>query len=301
VARDDPPALSLATASLFDSHAHLADAQFADDLPLVLERARAAGIREVLVPAAEPADADRAAAIASLTFGPVHAPGSPGAERGVAGEPDAGSRDAARALPRIYWSAGLHPHEARRWGAGTAGEIVEKLEAGAAAVGETGLDFHYDHSPRDAQRAAFETQAALARERDLPLIVHSREADVETVAILRGSGIAAERVILHCFSAGPALFREALERGYYVSFSGLITFKRYDTPHYLSEVAAERLLIETDAPYLAPVPLRGRRNEPAFLPATLGRLAAARGLDPAEAARLTRANALRVYKLAHPS
>ncbi len=269
MAEGDTPAFPPTPAPLFDSHAHLADARFTEDLRLVLERAAAANVREVLVPAVEPADADRAATIAG----------------------DAPS------MPRLFWSAGLHPHEARRWDPSTAGDIAARLDAGAVAVGETGLDFHYDHSPRNAQRAAFEGQAELARQRDLPLIVHSREADAETGAVLRAIGVAPERVILHCFSAGPSLFREALERGYYVSFSGLVTFNRYDTPHYLAEVPAGRVLIETDAPYLAPVPLRGRRNEPGFLPATLECVAAARGLEPADAAVLTRANALRVYKL----
>jgi TatD DNase family protein len=270
VARRDLPALPPAPGPLFDSHAHLADARFAADLPQVLARAAGAGISEVLIPATEPADAGRAAAIA----------------RGL------GTR-----IPRLYWSAGLHPHEAGRWEPDTAVEIAAALDAGAVAVGETGLDFHYDHASRTAQLAAFEGQAALARERELPLVVHSREADADTAALLRASGVAPERVILHCFSAGASLFREALERGYYVSFSGLITFAGYATPEVLVQVPEERVLVETDAPYLAPVPLRGRRNEPAFLPATLARLAAARGLDPQDAARLTRTNAFRVYKL----
>lgn len=223
---------------------------------------------EVLVPATEPADAARAASIGAMVE-----------------------------APRVFWSAGLHPHAADRWSEAVADEVRAQLDAGAVAVGETGLDFHYDNSARAKQREAFADQAALARKRDLALIVHSREADRETAEVLRASGIAPERVILHCFSAGNVLLREALERGYYVSFSGLITFKSYATPEFLSAVSAARVLLETDAPYLAPVPLRGRRNEPAFLPATLARLAQARGLDAADAAGLTRANARRVYKL----
>jgi TatD DNase family protein len=270
VAEGGPPARPSAVPPLFDSHAHLTDARFAEDLPVVLTRAAEAGVREILVPASEPEDADRAAAIA---------------------------RGAPASGPRLFWSAGLHPHDASRWEGSVVVELEARLEAGAVAVGETGLDFHYDHSPRETQRVAFAAQAALARARDLPLIVHSRSADAETIEVLRASGIPPERVILHCFSAGPDLFREALACGYYVSFSGLVTFKNYDTPHYLAEPPADRVLIETDAPYLAPVPFRGRRNEPAFLPATLARLAEARGLEPAAAAALTRANALRVYKL----
>jgi TatD DNase family protein len=267
---------------LFDSHSHLTDERFATDLGDVLARAASCNVSEVFLPATEPADAERAAAIAA---------------RGAARSPEAPSPAGVGSTPRLFWSAGLHPHEARRWSPEVAAEVEERLGRGALAVGETGLDFHYDHSPRDLQRLAFETQAELARGRDLPLVVHSREADGETAAVLRASGLPPERVILHCFSAGRALLREAVEWGYYVSFSGMITFRNYETAEFLREVPPERLLVETDAPYLAPVPWRGHRNEPAYLSATVAVLAAARGLEPAEAGALTRANALRVYKL----
>ncbi|MBA2564575.1 MAG: TatD family hydrolase [Gemmatimonadetes bacterium] len=176
--------------------------------------------------------------------------------------------------------------------------LEEAFEAGAVAVGETGLDFHYDNAPRSRQREAFEAQAEIAVRRGLPLIVHSRAAERETADVLRGSGLPADRVILHCFSAGPELLEAALHEGWYVSFSGLITFRGYTTVEFPRRVPPERLLIETDAPYLAPVPMRGRRNEPAFLPATLARVAETRGLELAAAALLTRANTLRVYGLA---
>jgi TatD DNase family protein len=259
--------------ALFDSHAHLADPRFAGDLPQVLSRAAEAGVREVLVPAAEPEDASRTAAIAAeAAAGPF-------------------------AAPRVFWSAGLHPHEASRWSAAAEGAVISALGRGAVAVGETGLDFHYDHAPRDRQLEAFAAQAALARERDLPLIVHSREADDDTARVLVDGAMSAERVILHCFSAGDALFEEALRRGWYVSFSGLVTFRSFDRIHLLAEAADDRLLVETDAPYLAPVPFRGRRNEPAFLPATVARIAEARGTTAASVAALTRRNAFQVYKL----
>ena len=225
---------------------------------------------EVLLPASDPGDAVRAAEIA---------------------------RTAEAATPRIFWSAGLHPHVADRWNAKLAAEVRCQLETGAVAVGETGLDYHYENAPREMQREAFAAQVAIAVDQDHPVIVHSREADHDTADILREGRIRPERVILHCFSAGPDLFREALERGYYVSFSGLITFKSYPTPELLPAVPAKRLLVETDSPYLAPVPLRRRRNEPAFLTATVARLAEARGIETAEAAAVTRANARRVYKV----
>lgn len=256
-----------APAPLFDSHAHLTDPQFAADLSSVLERAARANVAEVLLPASDPDDAGRALELAAAHRGPA-----------------------------LFASAGLHPHGAGAWSAETRDRLVATLDRGAVAVGETGLDYHYDFATRADQRRAFEEQAALARERDLPLIVHAREADGDVAALLRASAIGAQRVILHSFSSGPELLRAALDEGWYVSFSGMITFRRYD-PAVVRAVATERLLVETDAPYLAPVPMRGRRNEPAYLPATAARLAVLRGLTPAAAAALTRDNARRVYKL----
>ncbi|MFN2432427.1 MAG: TatD family hydrolase [Gemmatimonadota bacterium] len=259
-----------APAALFDSHAHLTDERFATDLPAVLRRAAQANVAEVLLPATDPEDAGRARELAGTSF---------------------------ETAPRLLWSSGLHPHSAARWGPETSARLEAELDRGAVAVGETGLDYHYEFAPRGAQREAFQAQAELARARDLPLVVHSRAADVEIAEVLRASGLGAHRVILHSFSGGPDLLRAALEEGWYVSFSGMATFKSFD-PRPVAAVAPERLLLETDAPYLAPVPLRGKRNEPAFLGATLNRVADLRGIDPAEAAALTRANARRVYKLA---
>jgi TatD DNase family protein len=283
-----------APAPCFDSHAHLTDEQFAADLPEVFSRAARANVAELLIPATEPAEARRAREIARMAEA-ARAAGAPSGA--VSADAASVTSASAPAAPRVFWSAGLHPHSADRWEEDLAAELEAQLDAGAVAVGETGLDFHYENSPRKAQREAFAAQAALASARDLPLVVHSRAADRETLELLRESGLQPMRVILHCFSAGVELFEAALEEGYYVSFSGLITFKNYATPQFMGAVPAERLLVESDAPYLAPVPLRGRRNEPAFLPATLARVAEARGLEPAEAAVLTRANALRVYKL----
>ena len=237
-------------------------------------------MREVLLPATEPDDARRAAAIAR----DAAATGPPAAVDTVA-------------APRIFWSAGMHPHEASRWDARVQAEVLSALDDGAVAVGETGLDYHYDHAPRERQLEAFDAQAAIARDRGLPVIVHSREADADTTRLLVESGLPAERVILHCFSAGDSLFDEAIARGWYVSLSGLVTFRNFDRPHILTGVPDDRLLVETDAPYLAPVPFRGRRNEPAFLAATVRRIAEARGREPAAVAALTRRNAFQVYKL----
>jgi TatD DNase family protein len=196
----------------------------------------------------------------------------------------------------MWFTAGLHPHEAARWNSDTRLAVEAELDRGAVAVGEIGLDHHYDNSPRAIQRTAFADQLAIARERDLPAVVHSRDAEEETLAALDGSGIPAERVVLHCFTGSAGMLERAVERGYYVSFSGIATFRSFDAA-LVPGVPDERLLVETDAPYLAPVPQRGRRNEPAFLPATVAALAARRGVPAADLADRTRANARAFYRV----
>ncbi|MGH7542016.1 MAG: TatD family hydrolase, partial [Gemmatimonadota bacterium] len=187
-------------------------------------------------------------------------------------------------------------HEATRFGASARREIDELAgDPTVVALGETGLDYHYDHAPRDAQRASFRAHLELGSVSGLPVVVHSREADEDTASAIREWGGAATGV-LHCFSAGPAVLDAGLEAGWYVSFSGLATF----VPELGAAVRAvpdDRILIETDSPYLAPVPKRGRRNEPAFLRHTCDAVASLRRTDPAELARLTRRNARRLYRL----
>ena len=164
------------------------------------------------------------------------------------------------------------------------------------AVGETGLDYHYDRAPREAQRAAFAWQLAEAAGRRKPVIVHSREADDDTARLLveAPEGLTG---VLHCFSAGRPVLEAALARGLAVSFSGMVTFRNWDQAWAVEAVPDERLLIETDGPYLAPVPHRGQRNEPAFVAATAERLAAIRGTAPERLAELTAANARRLFGL----
>jgi TatD DNase family protein len=169
------------------------------------------------------------------------------------------------------------------------------------AVGETGLDYHYDHAPRAAQRAAFEAQLALGAERGLPVVVHAREADVDMAALVRAWG---ERVtlVLHSFSAGAPVFDAGLAVGAYFSFSGMVTFRNWDGAFWVTACPGDRLLVETDAPYLAPVPHRGGRNEPAFVARVAERIGALRGMSAVAVAALTTTNATRCFgpRVTHP-
>lgn len=254
---------------LFDSHAHLTDARFASDLDDVLATAAAAGVEYVVAIASDLEDARAATRLA---------------------------RSATR--PRVFATAGIHPHAAGLFGAAALGEL-ERLagEPTVVAIGETGLDFYYDNAPREAQVAAFRAQVELAAERRLPVVVHAREADAEVAKIVREYAGRAVGV-LHCFSSGSQLLDAGLEAGWYVSFSGLTTFKKYDGQELVRRVPDDRLLTETDSPYLAPEPRRGKRNEPAFLQHTVARLAEIREQAIDHVAELTFQNACRFYGLA---
>lgn len=188
------------------------------------------------------------------------------------------SRRLAAAHPRfLRFTAGIHPHDAGSATDADMGVIDEILRDGAVAVGECGLDYHYDHAPRAQQRAVFEAQLDLARRRALPAVVHTRDAEADTAAMVGGDAGSGVRGVLHCFTGSAALARTALDAGWYVSFSGIVTFRNWANDDVIRLVPADRLLVESDAPYLAPVPHRGRRNEPAWLGATLARIAAVRG------------------------
>lgn len=264
----------MATLSLFDSHSHLHDPAFDDDRDEALVRAHAAGVRELVVVGSDPEDAGRAKRLA-----------------GRAAELDS--------APAVWWTAGLHPHEARRWSAGIREALIERLAEGAVAVGETGLDYHYDNSPREEQRKAFAAQLAIAAERELPVVIHSRDAEDETLAVLADSDVPPERIVLHCFTGSPSMLETAVARGCHVSFSGIATFASFPAEDLVPRVPHDRLLAETDAPYLAPVPHRGKRNEPAFVVETVRRLAEIRGEPLEETARLTRENARRFYEISN--
>jgi TatD DNase family protein len=256
------PQTSIA-AMLVDTHCHLTAEPFAGDVEAVLERAWSGGVARIVVIGESPA-----AARAAL---------------------DLAARDA-----RISATAGLHPHEASAWTADTEAWLRDALrDARVVAAGEMGLDYHYEHSPRPVQRTVFDRQLALAAEAGKAAVVHARDADDDIVAILRNHPKAA--VILHSFSSGPGLLREALEAGHYVSFSGMVTFRSWTGDEAIRAVPAERVLVETDAPFLAPVPYRGKRNEPAFVAATARHVARVRGETPESFIECTGINAGRVF------
>ena len=253
-----------------DSHAHLADPAFDPDREAVIDRARAAGAGAVICIGESLAAARRAATIA------------------------------APYPELLFFTAGVHPHDAAEFDPLRDPEAIAALVAdGAVAVGECGLDYHYDHSPRDRQRRCFAAQLALARDVNRPVVVHTREAERDTAAMVSEAGASGVRGVLHCFTGSHALAEAALAVGWYVSFSGIITFKKWEDDALLRLVPDERILVESDAPYLAPVPHRGRRNEPSFVKLTLDRLAAARGSPPDALAAQTALNARRLFALPH--
>jgi TatD DNase family protein len=204
--------------------------------------------------------------------------------------------DMAAADPRILATAGVHPHDARSWTPDAEAWLRELLaDQRIVAVGEMGLDFHYDHSPKSEQHRAFEAQLALAAEFGKPAVIHARDADDAVAAILAAHPDVT--AILHSFSSGMGLLRAGLVLRHYVSFSGMITFKNWDLDDAIRETPLDRLLLETDAPYLAPVPHRGKRNEPAFVRQVAERMAAVRGMPVEELIALTGENAVRVFGL----
>ncbi len=251
-----------------DSHAHLADPAFDGDRTDVIARARTAGAAGIVCIGESIATAARA--------------------RGIAAE-----------HPGFVWhTAGVHPHGAAGFDAVRDSEgIRAELGQGAVAVGECGLDYHYDNAPRDRQRAAFAAQLELASEHRVPVVVHTRDAEDDTSAMIREAGAQGVRGVLHCFTGSHELARVAIDVGWYVSFSGIITFRKWSDDALLRLVPDDRLLAESDAPYLAPVPNRGKRNEPAWVEHTAARLAAARGVGTSAISALVAANARRLFNL----
>jgi len=248
---------------LVDTHCHLADAAFAGDAREVVDRAIAAGVGHLVVVGESRQAAEQALALAA-------------------------------ADPRLSATAGVHPHGASGWDAGAAEWLAQRLaDDRVVAAGEMGLDYHYDHSPRDRQRIAFESQLEIATVAGKPAVIHSRDADEDLAAVLRNHPGAV--AVLHSFSSGPAVLEAGLALGHYVSFSGMITFKSWHQDDAIRRVPPERLLVETDAPYLAPVPHRGKRNEPALVVHVAERMAAVLGLTVDEVARITTANARRLF------
>jgi TatD DNase family protein len=266
-ARRGGPALS-ASLPWFDSHAHLADGAFDQDRDAVIARTKDAGGHGIVCIGESLAAAGRAHGIA-------------GAHPGF-----------------VWWTAGVHPHDAAGFEpARDTAALRAALAEGAVAVGECGLDYHYDHAPRTRQRRAFADQLALAGESGVPVVVHTRDAEDDTAAMVAEAGRAGIRGVLHCFTGSAALATAGLDAGWYVSFSGIVTFRKWTDDALLRLVPEDRLLVESDSPYLAPVPCRGKRNEPAWCAYTLQRLAEVRGAEPATLGARIVANTRRCFRL----
>ena len=252
---------------MIDSHCHLADEVFAADLDAVIARAKAAGLERVLaiLEAGEEKESAQAGRVASL-------------------------------WPECRFSIGVHPHIAKSFEdrPERAADVVRDQMArtpNTRAIGEIGLDYHYDFAPRAVQQQVFRAQLSLARELDLPVVIHTREADEDTVRLLREEGRGTLRGVLHCFTGGPALARAGLDLGFYISWSGIITFpKSAELRETARGVPLDRALIETDSPFLAPPPHRGKRNEPAYVAQVAGTLADVHGVPAEDVRNRTAAN-----------
>ena len=249
----------------FDSHCHLTDTAFREDREAVLRRAREVGVSRMVTIASNPEDAVKAIELAAATDG-------------------------------LWCTAGVHPHEAAAATSTSLDEIASlaREHREIVAIGETGLDFYYDNAPRDVQRDLFDGHLALAADLGLPAVVHAREADEDIAAALRRmpSGTTG---VLHCFTGGRKAFEEAMASDWYVSFSGIASFKSFGALDLMLEVPRDRLMIETDSPYLAPVPYRGRRNEPAFVRQVAEAVASHLGESLEDLAGQTTQNACRFY------
>ena len=255
---------------LIDSHAHIQAKEYAGEAAAVVERARAAGVEKIIV---------------------------------VGGAGDISSNGEAIALAEsfshVYATVGMHPHDAKTVGA----EAMQTLKslAGSAkvvAVGETGLDFYYDHSPRDIQCSLFSQFIRLALETGLPIIVHERDASREASELLRRNGAGKIRGVIHCFTGSYDSARAYLDLGFYLSFSGIITFKNADSlREVVRKIPLNRILVETDSPYLTPVPYRGKRNEPAYVRLVADTVANLTGMPLEDVARITTENAQNLFKI----
>jgi len=252
---------------LIDSHCHLDFPDFGDELDEVVARAGRAGISHMVTISTHLSRFGRVLAVA---------------ER----------------FENVFCSVGIHPHEAGTEAEVAADELVRLAQhPKVVGIGETGLDFYYEHSPRDVQERQFRTHIAAARETGLPLIVHTRDADTDTIRILEEEhGKGAFPGLIHCFSASRELAERMIAIGLYISFSGIVTFKKAEDLREVAKILpAERILVETDSPYLAPVPRRGKRNEPAFTAFTAAMIAEIRDVPAAEIARTTTANFKRLF------
>jgi TatD DNase family protein len=256
--------------TIIDTHCHLADAKFRDDVENVIARASDAGVAQIISVGA---------------IGPI--------------ENDRLTVEIAERHENIFAAVGVHPHDAKD----CTPDRIAQLRALATskkvvAIGESGLDFHYMHSPQDAQEASLRAHLALAAELDLPIVIHCRDAERRLVEIVRETGIPRRGGVIHCFTGDISAAREFLALGFHISFSGIITFKNSGPIREAASIVADdRVMVETDAPYLAPEPYRGKRNEPAYVTRTLEMLATLRHTDPVTLGAQIIANATRIFRL----
>jgi TatD DNase family protein len=255
---------------LIDSHAHIQGSEYASEVEAVLKRAQEAGVEKIIV---------------------------------VGGAGELSSNEAAVALteshPTLYATVGMHPHDAKDVGE----DEIEKLKRLTAkpkvvAVGETGLDFYYNHSPHDVQRKIFTRFIHMARETGLPLVVHERDAFKDAGELLRNEGGGEVRGVIHCFTGNHEAARQYLDLGFYLSFTGIITFKNAGPlREVVRAIPLEKMFVETDSPYLTPVPHRGKRNEPAYVRLVAETIAKVKGLDLEEVARVTTQNVRQLFRI----
>jgi TatD DNase family protein len=253
---------------LVDSHCHLDFPAFAHELDEIVERAHKADVGRIVTICTQVGHFDQVLALAERFDG-------------------------------VFCSIGTHPHHAAKEPNVTLADLLSAAShPKVVAIGEAGLDHHYDNSPRDAQERGFRLQIAAARESGLPLTIHARDADTDIARVLEEeAGKGAFSFVLHCFTGGPELARRGVALGGYVSFSGILTFKNSDALRRIAaELPEDRILVETDAPYLAPEPWRGKRNEPAYVVETARVLAETRGVSPATIAAKTTENFFRLFK-----
>ncbi len=252
----------------FDSHAHLGDQAFDGDRDAVIQRARSSGAEGIVC-------------IGSILD---------------AGDPS--ERISTENKEFINWTTGVHPHEAQSCDPSRDIPLIrEAISRGAVAIGECGLDYHYDNSPREAQRAVCEAQITLAAETGKPLVVHTRDAEDDTRAMIQSAGQQGVVGVLHCFTGSARLAEAALEAGWYISFSGIVTFIAWKGDDVIRGIPDSRILAESDSPYLAPVPNRGKRNEPSWVLKTVERLAVVRGTSARALGDSTVRNTREFFKL----
>lgn len=253
---------------IFDSHTHLNVAQFADDLPETLARAQELGISEMAVV-------------------------------GFDQETIKKSLDLSETYENIYSIIGWHPTEAGSYTPAVEKELIKHLpEKKVVALGEIGLDYYWMKDEKDVQEKVFRRQIAIAKEHHLPISIHMRDATEDTYRILKEEKAPVQGGIMHSFSGDLEWAKRFLDLGMHVSFSGVVTFKKaLDVQEAATGVPLERLLVETDAPYLAPVPYRGKRNEPGYTRYVVGKIAELREMDPQDVARITRSNAFKLFHL----